>query len=116
MTDSGEMSTAMSSEAAGEATVPRQSEAAELTKQAADRIRDLIVRRQLLPGEKIGQVELARRLGVSRSPLREALRTLESEGIVTYEKNRGYLVARLDADELAQVYRLRAILEAELLL
>jgi DNA-binding GntR family transcriptional regulator len=105
----------MRSEAQAEAKAPRQGEAAELTRQAADRIRDLIVRRQLLPGEKIGQVELARRLGVSRSPLREALRTLESEGIVSYEKNRGYIVARLDADELAQVYRLRAIMEAELL-
>ena len=49
----------------------------QLTLQAADRIRDLIIRRVLLPGEKIRQVELANRVGVSRSPLREALRTLD---------------------------------------
>ncbi|MGC0367409.1 DNA-binding GntR family transcriptional regulator [Rhodococcus sp. 27YEA15] len=110
------MSTAISDEAGDGAKAPRRNQAAELTRQAQDHIRDLIMRRELLPGEKIGQVELARKVGVSRSPLREALRTLESEGIVSYEKNRGYIVARLDVDELAQVYRLRAIIEAELLL
>src|SRR6201988_2017021 len=77
----------------------------QLTLEAADQIRDLIVRRVLLPGEKIRQVELANRVGVSRSPLREALRTLESEGIVSYEINRGYVVSRLDRHDLEQIYR-----------
>src|SRR5260370_1364705 len=89
--------------------------ATQLTLQAADQIRDLIVRRVLLPGEKIRQVELADRIGVSRSPLREALRTLESEGVVAYEVNRGYVVAKLDDDDLAQIFRMRALLEDELL-
>jgi DNA-binding GntR family transcriptional regulator len=87
----------------------------QLTLQAAAQIRGLIIDRVLLPGEKVRQVELAERLGVSRSPLREALRTLESEGVVTYELNRGYLVARLDDDDLAQIYRMRSLLESELL-
>jgi DNA-binding GntR family transcriptional regulator len=86
-----------------------------LTGQAADHIRDLIVRHVLLPGQKIGQVELAKRVGISRSPLREALRTLASEGIVTYEANRGYLVSQLDTEDLAQIYRMRELLETELL-
>lgn len=89
--------------------------ATQLTLQAADQIRDLIVRRVLLPGEKIRQVELASRVGVSRSPLREALRTLESEGFVSYEVNRGYVVARLDRHDLEQIYRMRGLLEEELL-
>lgn len=89
--------------------------ATQLTLEAADQIRDLIIRRILLPGEKIRQVELAKRVGVSRSPLREALRTLESEGIVSYEVNRGYVVSRLDRDDLEQIYRMRALLEQELL-
>ena len=55
----------------------------QLTLQAAAQIRGLIIDRVLLPGEKIRQVELAERIGVSRSPLREALRTLESEGVVS---------------------------------
>jgi DNA-binding GntR family transcriptional regulator len=86
-----------------------------LTLQAAAQIRGLIIDRVLLPGEKIGQVELAERIGVSRSPLREALRTLESEGVVTYVANRGYVVARLDDEDLAQIFRMRGLLEAELL-
>jgi DNA-binding GntR family transcriptional regulator len=88
----------------------------QLTLQAAAQIRGLIIDRVLLPGEKIRQVELAERIGVSRSPLREALRTLESEGVVTYEINRGYVVARLDDEDLAQLFRMRSMLEGELLL
>jgi DNA-binding GntR family transcriptional regulator len=91
------------------------SEPPQLTLQAAAEIRGLIVDRVLLPGEKIRQVELAERIGVSRSPLREALRTLESEGVVTYEINRGYVVARLDDEDLAQIFQMRSMLEGELL-
>jgi DNA-binding GntR family transcriptional regulator len=87
----------------------------QLTLQAAAHIRGLIIDRILLPGEKIRQVELAGRIGVSRSPLREALRTLESEGVVAYHVNRGYVVARLDDDDLAQIHRMRATFERELL-
>src|SRR6202011_1594856 len=87
----------------------------QLTLEAAAQIRGLIIDRVLLPGEKILQVELAERIGVSRSPLREALRTLESEGVVAYEVNRGYVVARLDDEDLAQIYRMRELLEDELL-
>ena len=92
-----------------------EAEPLQLTLQAAAQIRGLIIDRVLLPGEKIRQVELADRIGVSRSPLREALRTLESEGVVAYEINRGYVVARLDDDDLAQIFRMRALLEDELL-
>ncbi|HJY60431.1 MAG TPA: GntR family transcriptional regulator, partial [Streptosporangiaceae bacterium] len=87
----------------------------QLTLEAAAQIRGLIIDRVLLPGEKIRQVELAERIGVSRSPLREALRTLESEGVVAYEINRGYVVAKLDDDDLAQIHRMRTLLEDELL-
>jgi DNA-binding GntR family transcriptional regulator len=89
--------------------------ATQLTLQAANQVRDLIIRRILLPGEKIRQVDLANRVGVSRSPLREALRTLESEGIVSYEMNRGYVVSRLDSHDLEQIYNMRALLEREIL-
>jgi DNA-binding transcriptional MocR family regulator len=76
----------------------------QLTLQAAEIIRDLIRRGELLPGEKIHQVEVARNAGVSRSPLREALRTLAAEGLVKYETNRGYVVSRLRMEELAEIY------------
>jgi DNA-binding GntR family transcriptional regulator len=94
---------------------PGAGEPLQLTLLAAAQIRGLIIDRVLLPGEKIRQVELAERIGVSRSPLREALRILESEGVVSYETNRGYVVARLDDNDLAQIYRMRAMLEDELL-
>jgi DNA-binding GntR family transcriptional regulator len=92
-----------------------EAEPLQLTLQAAAQIRGLIIDRVLLPGEKILQVELAERIGVSRSPLREALRTLEAEGVVAYETNRGYVVARLGDGDLAQIYRMRELLEDELL-
>jgi DNA-binding GntR family transcriptional regulator len=92
-----------------------RSEPPQLTLEAAAQIRGLIIDRVLLPGEKIRQVELAERLGVSRSPLREALRTLESEGVVTYESNRGYVIARLGEDDLVQIFRMRGLLEGDLL-
>jgi DNA-binding GntR family transcriptional regulator len=92
-----------------------EAEPLQLTLQAAAQIRGLIIDRVLLPGEKVLQVELAERIGVSRSPLREALRTLESEGLVAYEANRGYVVARVGDDDLAQIYRMRELLEDELL-
>ncbi|MFD0067085.1 GntR family transcriptional regulator [Streptomyces sp. NPDC056690] len=87
----------------------------QLTLQAAAQIRGLIIEGVLLPGQKIRQVDLSEQIGVSRSPLREALRTLESEGVVTYETNRGYVVARLEPSDLAEIYRMRELLEGELL-
>lgn len=93
-----------------EGSAPQQ-----LTLWAAAQIRGLIIDRVLLPGEKIRQTELAERVGVSRSPLREALRTLESEGVVSYEANRGYVVARLEPTDLGEIYRMRSLLESDLL-
>jgi DNA-binding GntR family transcriptional regulator len=91
------------------------SEPIQLTLQAAAQIRGLIMDGVLLPGEKLRQLELAERIGVSRSPLREALRTLESEGMLSYEANRGYVVARLEPGDIAEIYRMRALLEGNLL-
>jgi len=91
------------------------SEPIQLTLRAAALIRGMIFDGELLPGEKLRQVELAERIGVSRSPLREALRTLESEGLLAYEMNRGYMVTRLEASEVAELYFMRALLEHELM-
>ena len=67
----------------------------------------------LAPGDQIVQERLAERYGVSRAPLREALRLLESEGLVTHEPHRGYFVTSLSVADLHEVYRLRSLLEAE---
>jgi DNA-binding GntR family transcriptional regulator len=76
-------------------------------------LRRFIVTGTLRPGEKIVQDALAAKLGVSRVPLREALKILEGEGQVTYAAHRGYSVTELSLSDLLEVYRIREILEAE---
>ena len=76
-------------------------------------LRSDILTGRLGPGDQIVQELLAERYGVSRVPIREALKTLESEGQVVYHPHRGYFVAELSVADLLEVYRLRAILEAE---
>lgn len=69
----------------------------------------------LAPGEQVVQDELARRYGVSRVPIREALRILEAEGLLEYHPHRGYFVTELSVEDLVEVYRIRELLEAEAL-
>lgn len=82
---------------------------------AREGIRKLIVGRQLSPGEQIRQEELATLLNTSRSPIREALQALHSEGIVAHHPNRGYFVTRLSADKIEQIFMVRTLLETEVL-
>ena len=77
----------------------------------ADRMREEIADGTLRPGQQLLQEELSARYGVSRSPLREALRQLEAEGIVEYHANRGAVVTSLDAADLREIFELRRILE-----
>jgi len=76
-------------------------------------MRRAIVSGELKPGEPIRQEVLAERLGVSRVPVREALKILQGEGQVEYQPHRGYSVTRLDLDDLREVYRIRQLLETE---
>jgi DNA-binding GntR family transcriptional regulator len=76
-------------------------------------LRTDLITGHLTPGDQVVQETLAERYGVSRVPLREALRLLESEGLVTHEPHRGYFVTELTTGDLEEVYRLRAILETE---
>ncbi len=74
-------------------------------------LREDIVSGVLGPGDQLVQETLAERYGVSRVPLREALKMLESEGQVINHPNRGYFVAELSVDDLREVYYLRSLLE-----
>src|SRR5450755_1406582 len=71
----------------------------------------MILSGELPPGEKLTEVALAARLGVSRGPLREAFRMLEEAGLVRTEKNRGVFVRNLPVEEAVEIFDLRASME-----
>ena len=77
----------------------------------AAHLRNLILRGELGPGDRIRQEEVAARLGASRLPVREALRMLEAEGLTEHEPNKGARVPRLSMHEVDVVYRMRERLE-----
>jgi len=80
---------------------------------ATAELRDAIVRGDLPPGAAIRQDATARELGVSVIPVREALKTLASEGLIVYRPQRGYTVAELDPASLDGIFRVRDLLEGE---
>ncbi|MFB5188803.1 GntR family transcriptional regulator [Alicyclobacillus fastidiosus] len=74
-------------------------------------VRRMILMGELVPGERINEVQLAEQLEVSRGPVREALRTLQSQGLVVYHAHRGHFVSELNDEDAEEVYKLRALLE-----
>ncbi len=92
----------------GSDSIRRRSLHDELT----ERLRTLITRGDLAPGEKVPEKDLCEQFGVSRTPLREALKVLASEGIVTLRPNRGAMVSALTAEELEEVFPVMGALEA----
>ncbi|HEX9595242.1 MAG TPA: GntR family transcriptional regulator [Anaerolineales bacterium] len=77
----------------------------------ADAIRASILRGTFKPGEKIDQQDIADQLEVSRSPVREAMRTLDAEGLITLIPNRGAVVTERSLRELEELYFTRRLLE-----
>ncbi len=76
-----------------------------------DALRELIIDRRLSPGAPLRQRDLAEQFNVSYTPVREALRRLESEGLVVADVHRGATVARTESEELEENYRILAALE-----
>jgi DNA-binding GntR family transcriptional regulator len=81
----------------------------------AEAVREMIVDGRLPDGERVNEVRLAQSLGVSRTPVREALSRLASEGALTSTPSAGYRVQPLTVDEFEQLYGLRPILDPEAL-
>jgi len=81
----------------------------------ADVLRENIVKGTLHGGEALRQDELAEQFGVSRMPVRDALRQLDAEGLVTVHPTRGCFVALLDPNEIREIYSLRELVESEAL-
>ena len=78
---------------------------------AYERLRALVLSGDIAPGARLGQVELAERFGISRTPIREALRRLSGEGLVDFHPNRGFRVADLGLDAVLLRLEVRAIVE-----
>jgi DNA-binding GntR family transcriptional regulator len=83
-----------------------------LREQVADHLREEILSARLPPGAELGEVALARSLGISRGPLREALGQLAAEGLVTIVPRRGAVVKRLTRQEFIDAYEVREALES----
>lgn len=84
-----------------------------LYEEVAELLRQRIFRRELQPGSWIDEVKLAQEYGISRTPLREALKVLAAEGLVTIKVRRGAYVTEVSERDLAEVYHLLALLESD---
>lgn len=82
--------------------------------QAFERLRDAIITGHFPPGARLIERELCEAMGVSRTSIREVLRRLEAEQLVEVEPRRGPIVARLNRKQVAEIYEVRALLEAAL--
>jgi len=81
------------------------------TQSVTESLRELIVQGELRPGEHLQEIPLAKRLRVSRTPIRTALNTLANEGFLNYQPNRGYFVRTFDLPDILEAYEIRAVLE-----
>ncbi|TCT01066.1 GntR family transcriptional regulator [Aquabacter spiritensis] len=77
-----------------------------------ERIRTAILAGDFEAGARLHEVRLSERLGVSRTPVRSALQSLASEGLLEYAPNRGYAVRRFSTAEIVDAYEIRAVMEA----
>jgi len=91
---------------------PRLRESA-LYEQVAERLRGRILAHTLAPGSWIDEQALATEYGISRTPLREALKVLAAEGLVTMKLRRGAYVTEVSERDLAEVFHLLALLESD---
>ena len=95
----------------GIAPIQRQT----IASMTVEALRERILRGDYPEGEPLRQDALADDLGVSRIPVREALRQLEAEGLVTFSPHRGAVVSTLSLDEIDELFELRAEIECDLL-
>jgi DNA-binding GntR family transcriptional regulator len=84
-----------------------------LYEEVAELLRQRIFSRELAPGSWIDELKLAEEYGISRTPLREALKVLATEGLVTMKVRRGAYVTEVSERDLADVYHLLALLESD---
>ena len=84
-----------------------------LYEQVAEQLRQRIFQRELEPGAWIDELKIAEEYGISRTPLREALKVLAAEGLVTMKVRRGAYVTEVSRKDIADVYHLLSLLESD---
>jgi DNA-binding GntR family transcriptional regulator len=94
------------------AEVHRLSPSISLANRGAGALRDMILNGVLGPGERLNEVELSTALGISRAPLREAIRDLASQGLLTIVTHKGAFVPSYTADDLRDIYEVRIAVES----
>ena len=95
------------------ATTEREPE--DLAQEAYAGIRRMLYRNEIAPGQKLGYRELAQRLGMSPTPVVQALKRLAHQGLVRHEPNRGYHLEPMSVQDVEEIYELRESLEVALL-
>lgn len=101
----------MNPETVTDSGIPRQS----LTSAVADKLRDQIIRGEIPEGAQLRQDAIASQYRVSRIPVREALRQLDAEGLISIVPNRGAVVPALSPSDIEELFSIRALLEPEVL-
>src|SRR5574337_644008 len=101
----------MASEPSSSLAIPRQS----LTSAVAEKLREQIIRGEIPEGAQLRQDAIANQYQVSRIPVREALRQLDAEGLITIVPNRGAVVPSLSGRDVEELFTIRALLEPEVL-
>jgi DNA-binding GntR family transcriptional regulator len=85
---------------------------ATMLERATGYLAQLVLGHRVVPGQKIPMDDIARHIGASRTPVREALRLLETEGLVTALPNRGFIVRRMEAADVRDLYEARRCIES----
>ena len=94
-------------------TLPQNLKQRALYEEVAELMRQRIFNRELAPGSWIDELKIAEEFGISRTPLREALKVLATEGLVTMKVRRGAYVTEVNEKDLTDVFHLMAVLEAD---
>lgn len=110
-TDDGRGTTLERGEVAGDGIFSGRHDRRKVTDWAYEEIRDAIIGLRLQPGDSLREAALAERLGVSKTPVREALGRLEKEGLVETTSFKGAVVSSYSREDLVEIYELRELLE-----
>lgn len=86
-------------------------EAKNLTQKVLDKLREMMLNYEIIPGQRLTFVDLAKRFGVSRTPVNNALSILANEGFLDFIPNQGYTVHQITKEEADSLYELREIIE-----